>query len=209
MQFPTIDIDRIAQDSAQATVTEMAQNMPAPSAEGAAEGPGLLSKVGKFFGGGDAPVPTPGGGGGGGGGGGRPPKGLPASVGSGDSISLGQVIAAIHTSINKGRSQADIATLQIAKMYKQDALLSTFPIPRVALAEISIELKCAIADAIPTETGLKGIKGKDLNVLVSAADLYHIPEDKITTMRMRFDETDCIWNESNEGGKASLKLVPS
>ncbi len=59
--------------------------------------------------------------------------------------SLGDVLGGILNQINKGRSQADVAALEIANIYKDHPLLSSFPIPRVTLEEVTIDLKMSIA----------------------------------------------------------------
>jgi len=61
--------------------------------------------------------------------------------------SLGEVVAALISQIGKGRSQADAATLEVAKMYKEHPLLSAFPIPKMTLDEVVIDLKVSIAAA--------------------------------------------------------------
>jgi len=58
---------------------------------------------------------------------------------------LGDVVGGIIGQIAKGRSQADAATIEIAKAYKSEPLLEEFPIPRFSLDEVIIDLKMAIA----------------------------------------------------------------
>lgn len=48
--------------------------------------------------------------------------------------------------LGRGRSHADIATLEIARAYKDNPLLAEFPIPRMTIDEIVIDLKVAVAD---------------------------------------------------------------
>jgi len=62
---------------------------------------------------------------------------------------LNDVLAALLTQIGRGRSQADMATLEMAEAYRDHPLLSGFPVPRVTLDEVVIDLKMAIA-AAPT-----------------------------------------------------------
>lgn len=67
--------------------------------------------------------------------------------------SLGEVVGAIMSQISKGRSQADVATLEVAKAYKEHPLLTEFPVPRLTIDEVVIDLKMAIAASpIPERT---------------------------------------------------------
>lgn len=58
---------------------------------------------------------------------------------------LGDVIGAIISQIDLGRTQADHATLDVANEYRKDARLSDFPIPRMSLDEVTIDLKVSLA----------------------------------------------------------------
>lgn len=59
--------------------------------------------------------------------------------------SLGEVVGAFISQIGRGRSQADAATLEVAKIYKDHPLLSAFPVPRMTLDEVVVDLKLSIA----------------------------------------------------------------
>jgi|GEM_PF-2391248 len=61
--------------------------------------------------------------------------------------SLGEVVGALISQISKGRSQADMATLEVAKVYKEHPLLSSFPVPKMTLDEVVIDLKVSISAA--------------------------------------------------------------
>ena len=60
---------------------------------------------------------------------------------------LGEVIGAIMTQIDRGRSQADAAVLEVAQLYREHPLLRDFPVPRVTLDEVVIDLKVAVASS--------------------------------------------------------------
>src|SRR5712664_3761273 len=66
--------------------------------------------------------------------------------------SLGDVIGALVSQLGRGRSQADVATLEVAQIYKNTPLLSEFPIPRFSLDEVVVDLKMAVNNA-PLPTG--------------------------------------------------------
>ncbi|MCL6450737.1 MAG: hypothetical protein K6T75_05510 [Acetobacteraceae bacterium] len=61
--------------------------------------------------------------------------------------SLGQVIGALISQVARGRNQADVATAQVAQLYRDSPLLSAFPVPRMTLDEVVIDLKLAVGAA--------------------------------------------------------------
>jgi hypothetical protein len=62
---------------------------------------------------------------------------------------LGDVLGALVSQIEQGRSQADLATIEIARIYKEHPLLREFPIPKFTLDEAIVDLKM-IVSAIST-----------------------------------------------------------
>lgn len=80
--------------------------------------------------------------------------------------SLGEVVGALISQVSKGRSQADMATLEVAKIYKENPLLSGFPIPRMTLDEVVIDLKISIAST--------PVKSKTLNTKSKAEILSEL-----------------------------------
>ena len=60
-------------------------------------------------------------------------------------VSLGEVVDALISQVGKGRAQADAETVKLAEIYKDDPLFSSFPVPRMALDEVVIDLKVAIS----------------------------------------------------------------
>lgn len=59
-------------------------------------------------------------------------------------VSLGEVLGALMSQVNKGRAQADMETLEVAEVYKESPLLSSFSIPRMVLDEAVIDLKVSV-----------------------------------------------------------------
>jgi hypothetical protein len=57
---------------------------------------------------------------------------------------MGDVIGALATHIARGRSQGDLSTVEVARLYQEHPLLSTFPVPRVSIDEIVLDLKFAV-----------------------------------------------------------------
>ncbi|MDH7483432.1 MAG: hypothetical protein QHH01_02270 [Spirochaetales bacterium] len=68
--------------------------------------------------------------------------------------SLDEVVGAIMSQIGKGRSQADLATIEVAKLYREHPLLAAFPVPRLSLDEVVIDLKVSMANAPVTKRSL-------------------------------------------------------
>jgi len=58
--------------------------------------------------------------------------------------SLHEVIGSFKTQIDRGRCQADLATLEIASIYKDHPLLSSFPIPKMTIDQVDLDLKLSI-----------------------------------------------------------------
>lgn len=111
--------------------------------------------------------------------------------------SFGDVIGAIISQIGKGRSQADMATLEVAQIYKDHPLLSTFPVPRVSLDEVVIDLKMAIT-AVPVpkvftskaKTDLLSQLGKVVGDLV-------ITESSVDKLSQKFPKFPEIWKSTH------------
>lgn len=60
-------------------------------------------------------------------------------------VSLGEVVDALISQVGKGRAQADAETVKLAEIYKDDPLFSSFPVPRMALDEVVVDLKVAVS----------------------------------------------------------------
>jgi len=58
---------------------------------------------------------------------------------------LDRVLGAIISNVARGRSQGDAAVVELAKMYLADDVLKSFPIPRMSLDEVVIELRVGIS----------------------------------------------------------------
>jgi hypothetical protein len=58
---------------------------------------------------------------------------------------LGEIVGALIAQVGRGRTQADAETVEIAETYKDNPLFSSFPVPRMALDEVIIDLKMAVS----------------------------------------------------------------
>lgn len=105
--------------------------------------------------------------------------------------SLSTVVNALISQIGQGRSQADMALLEVAKMYKADPLLAEFPIPRLSLDEVVIDLKVSIA-ASPAPKGTITPKTKKEIVSQIKAFVEKIPDQEL--LRELFQQHDGLQN---------------
>ncbi|MBU7024770.1 MAG: hypothetical protein HXS40_11450 [Theionarchaea archaeon] len=75
---------------------------------------------------------------------------------------LGEVVGAIIGQIGRGRTQADAETVEIAEIYKDYPLFSSFPVPRMVLDEVVIDLKVAISSGPTRGTSLTPQSQKEI-----------------------------------------------
>lgn len=111
--------------------------------------------------------------------------------------SLGEVIGALISQIGKGRSQADMATLEIAQIYKKHPLLSGFSVPKMTLDEVVVDLKVSIASS-PTTGNVLAPKAK-AEVLVQLegkiSDLIR-SEPSLNAICQKFPEFEKFWKST-------------
>lgn len=58
---------------------------------------------------------------------------------------LEDVVGAVISQIGRARGQADAASLEVAAAYRDHPLLAAFPVPRLQLEEVTIDLRMAFA----------------------------------------------------------------
>ena len=107
--------------------------------------------------------------------------------------SLGEVLGALISQIGKGRSQADAAALEIAQIYKDHPLLSEFPIPRMTLDEVVIDLKMAITAAPVPKTLTSEAKASLLSQLDQELDNLVIAEPAVDKLSQKFPDLQKNW----------------
>jgi hypothetical protein len=78
------------------------------------------------------------------------------------------------TAIVGARFTADRFTAEVAKEYLNNPILKVFPVPRVDLAGVTLELKFAIISA----------NDKDPEVIIEADKLREIDPGKLSTARL-------------------------
>lgn len=124
--------------------------------------------------------------------------------------SLGEVLGAIISQIDKGRCQADMATLEIAQLYKDHPLLSSFPVPRVTLEEVVIDLKFAI-DTVPPSGRFITSKARE-EVLAQVKEMTNniMKEPSLTALSKRYPELPRVWESIHPQIVQKLsKLIPT
>ncbi|MGC1121624.1 MAG: hypothetical protein WBA22_11080 [Candidatus Methanofastidiosia archaeon] len=75
---------------------------------------------------------------------------------------LGEIVGAIIAQVGRGRTQADAETVEIAETYKDNPLFSSFPVPRMTLDEVVIDLKMAVSTGPTTGASLTPESQKEI-----------------------------------------------
>jgi len=113
-------------------------------------------------------------------------------------VSLGEVLGALISQIGKGRSQADMATLEVAQIYKDHPLLSSFPVPRVSLDEVVIDLKMSISAApAPGKVLTPKAKSEMLARLERIVSNLPSTESSLKIICEKFPELSRVWKSAH------------
>jgi len=125
--------------------------------------------------------------------------------------SLGEILGALISQIGKGRSQADMATLEVAQIYKDHPLLSSFPVPKVSLDEIVIDLKMSISAAPAPEKFLTPkAKSEILAHLERIVDNLPKTESSLKAICEKFPELSQVWKSAHpEIVQRLSELIPT
>jgi len=112
--------------------------------------------------------------------------------------SLGEVLGAVISQIGKGRCQADMTTIEVAKLYKDHPLLSGFPVPRVTLEEVVVDLKIAIATVpAPGKFITPKAKREVLAQLKEMTNNIIEKEPSLTALSKRYPELQRVWKSTH------------
>jgi hypothetical protein len=111
---------------------------------------------------------------------------------------LGDVLGALISQIGKGRSQADMATLEIAQIYKNHPLLSSFPVPRVTLDEVVVDLKVSISSA-PLQSKALSPQAKSALVVQLANLVGNLPntDPSLKALSDKNPELSRVWKSAH------------
>ena len=110
---------------------------------------------------------------------------------------LTQVFNAILNDILKARAESDLESARIGEAYSKDKILRFFPIPRIEIKDLTIELKMAV----------KSFDKEYAEVIVEADKLKELPEASITTVRVTTTIKNYMWNQADPDDKGERKLI--
>jgi len=79
---------------------------------------------------------------------------------------LSDIIAALANGIARARAQADVQTVELARLYQADPLLKTLSVPRIRLPEVSLDVPLLLESYVAAV----GDRSRGIDELV---DLYH------------------------------------
>lgn len=88
---------------------------------------------------------------------------------------LNQVIGTILQDIGKAKQTADLSSKEIGEQYKNDAILKHFPIPRVGIKDLTINLKFAITK----------VENDEIEIAVTNSELEKISEVNISSLNLQ------------------------
>jgi hypothetical protein len=102
---------------------------------------------------------------------------------------LSKVLAGILHDITTARFDSDTASAKLVERYMKDPVLQCFPIPRVEIKEINIQLKFAFADGGKSE------------VIVDAKGLQELRDQTLSTLNITTGicNYDLLHNEIKSG----------
>jgi len=87
---------------------------------------------------------------------------------------LNQVIGTILQDIGKAKQTADVSSKEIGEQYSKDAILKHFPIPRVGIKNLTIDLKFAVTNVTDNE----------IEIAVTNSELEKISEANISSLQI-------------------------
>ena len=106
---------------------------------------------------------------------------------------LGEVVGALLRDVVHARSSADRFSAALSQQYLKDDILSNFPVPRIDINEITLNLRFAIVDV-----------GKDLKhaeVIVQAEKLKDLKEEVVSSISIVTGMKNYSWVRSDLAGK--------
>jgi hypothetical protein len=112
---------------------------------------------------------------------------------------LHEVVGALINQIERGRAQADLGTLEIANIYRDIPLLSDFPIPKISLDQITVDLKVSVGSVPVPENYLSQAARTQAVERVGAMVLALQDQDPSLREMLHSDpELKKAWVESRE-----------
>ena len=105
---------------------------------------------------------------------------------------LNQVIASLLSDINEAKSKADESSRNLARIYASDDVLKFFPVPKIGIQNLEVELKCAIESV--EEKPFQSSQSKER----LAAYMKNFSEDLAKELRIELSK-ESISNELYKG----------
>ncbi|MBE7176795.1 MAG: hypothetical protein INR69_10340 [Mucilaginibacter polytrichastri] len=109
---------------------------------------------------------------------------------------LSEVIGAMLSNIAEARANSDRMSARLAQVYQKDELLQYFPVPRIDIKELNIQLKVAV---ISVDKG-------DPEVVVEAAKLREIGEQALSVISIDATVKNYVWTRT-DADTGEQKLV--
>ena len=110
---------------------------------------------------------------------------------------LSNVLAGILRDITTARFQADTASAKLVEYYKKDPVLQCFPVPRVEIKELNIQLRFAFM------SGEK--EGGESEIVVDAKSLQDLRDQTLSTLNITTGICNYdLLNTENESGTSKL-----
>ena len=132
------------------------------------------------------------------------PPGAPGSSrGPAGAVTLAELIGACAHDLALAQVQADLTTLQVGKAIIESELPARFPVPRMRIGRVEVDLKVALASSKPAPSLAEATRsssparGRQL-VLSTPARLQGIPETHISTIRLTFEQAAYVWKNIDD-----------
>lgn len=110
------------------------------------------------------------------------------------------VVGSIMRDITEARVLADNASSAICRQYEKDDILKHFPIPRVEIKDIEIDLKFAI-NQISKDNILEA------DIIVDAEKLNALPQNSISSAKFNIGIKNYQWANVQEDQRVVKKLI--
>lgn len=109
---------------------------------------------------------------------------------------LSDIVGNFLHDIVQARVDADKFSAKISEQYKTDQVLSNFPVPRIEIQKLTIDLKFAL------------VKADTNDVIVDAARLKEIGSELVSTLSLDVQVQNYSWTKMQPGDK-NMKLIES
>lgn len=113
--------------------------------------------------------------------------------------SLKEIVASALTDIAFARAEADQQSAQLSEKYRNDPILQYFPVPRVEINELVIDLKFAIEKTDSNR--------KTLSVITESKTLSELPPQTVSTVRIATQMKNYLWTQTDFEKGNEKKLV--